>query len=537
VRPLVLSGFMGTGKSTVGPIVARARGVPFVDTDELIAQAEGATVAQVWQREGERAFRLRERTLVTRLFADPSPRVISFGGGTVTDRLARHFTLERATVITLTATPTTIADRVGEASDRPNLGGLAGNAGDAEGRAAQRVARIGELIEQRTDAYAEAHASIATDEAVPDAVAAEVLAVADRDPMVMPLGRRTYRIDFPAAGSGMTRVVDVLARAEPSHVVVVTDANVSRARGQALEAMLRPVQARHSIVVLAPGEANKTLTSVSRIWDAALAAGLDRRALVLAFGGGVIGDLAGFAASTLLRGLRFAQVPTTLLAMVDASVGGKTGFDHDAGKNLLGTFHQPHAVVVDLDHLETLPPREVRAGLAEIVKVALVADGALLDRIEAAAGELSAGQTAALEPIVRRAIAAKIRIVRDDERELGARALLNLGHTVGHALEAQGQYSRYLHGEAVAIGTVAELQLGVALGLTPPDLVGRVRDLLARLGLPTDADAGELALAWPFVLADKKRHGPSLGLPVVRSAGTAMVERISMEATRKLLNL
>src|SRR5581483_9972346 len=192
--------------------------------------------------------------------------------------------------------------------------------------------------------------------------------------------------------------------------------------------------------------------------------GVDRDALVVAFGGGVVGDLAGFAAACLLRGVRFVQAPTTLLAMVDSSVGGKTGFDHPAGKNLIGAFHQPSAVVADLAHLRTLPARERTAGLAEVVKIAVATDGALLDRVERDAAALGRGEAGALLPVVREAIAAKIRIVRDDEREAGARALLNLGHTVGHALEAHGGYAALLHGEAVALGLIAEMSAAAALG-------------------------------------------------------------------------
>jgi shikimate kinase/3-dehydroquinate synthase len=535
LRPIVLSGFMGTGKSTVGPLVAQVQGVPFIDTDERIAQEAGTMVAELWRREGEPAFRAREKTLVAELLADPAARVIAFGGGTVTDRSTRHFALERATVITLSAAPGTIAGRVADAPERPNLWLPQADTAGAGDVAARRRARMGDLLEQRAEAYGEAHAVIATDAIGPDAVAAEVCLVAERNALVMPLGRRSYAIDLPTAGAGVARLAEVLARAEPSHVVVVTDANVGSARGLALGGTLRSLQAPHTLVTLVPGEQNKTLGSVSKIWDAALAAHVDRRAIVLAFGGGVVGDLASFAASTLLRGLRVVQVPTTLLAMVDASVGGKTGFDHAVGKNLVGTFHQPHAVIIDLDHLSTLPPREVRSGLAEMVKVALVGDATLLDEIEKAAPGLADGRPEALAPLVRRAVAAKIRIVREDERESGTRALLNLGHTIGHALEAHGRYERYLHGEAVAVGTLAELRVGAALSLTPGALVHRVRALLTQIGLPTEAEPGELAAAWPFVQADKKRDGPSVALPVVRSAGLATVERVELECLRKTL--
>ncbi len=271
---------------------------------------------------------------------------------------------------------------------------------------------------------------------------------------------------------------------------------------------------------------------MAAIWDAALGAKVDRGAVVVAAGGGVVGDVAGFAAAALLRGVRFLQVPTTLLSMVDSSVGGKTGFDHAAGKNLIGAFHQPSGVVADLAHLTTLSARERIAGLAEVVKIALATDGALLDRVEAQAPALAAGDVTALLPIVRAAIDAKIRIVRDDERETGRRALLNLGHTVGHALEAHAGFSGWLHGEAVALGTVVEMRATAALGWTPPDLVMRATAVFAALGLPTHVPAGDVVAAWPFVASDKKRGGDRLALPVVTAAGEAQVRRVALTDLR-----
>ncbi len=262
---------------------------------------------------------------------------------------------------------------------------------------------------------------------------------------------------------------------------------------------------------------------------------MDRDALVLAAGGGVVGDLAGFAAAVLLRGVPFVQVPTTLLAMVDASVGGKTGFDHPAGKNLVGTFHQPSGVVVDLQHLDTLPKRERLCGLAEVAKIALATDAALLARLERDAAALARGDHGVLGPVVRGAIEAKVRVVRDDERESGLRALLNLGHTVGHALEAHGGYTRWLHGEAVALGTLAEMRASEALGFTSKALVERAEALLSALGLPTKIEHAELAASWPFVASDKKRVHGALRLPVVTGPGLARLEKVPLEALRRAL--
>jgi shikimate kinase/3-dehydroquinate synthase len=392
----------------------------------------------------------------------------------------------------------------------------------------------------RAEAYAECHLSLATDSLDVDACVDAIVALADRDPILVPLGMRSYSIDVCV--DDPSRLTDAVARLAPSSVVLVTDSNVQRARGAALEAALRPLAMEGTRVTLPPGETYKNIATVTTIWDAALGAGVDRDALVVAAGGGVVGDLAGFAAACLLRGVRVLQVPTTLLAMIDSSVGGKTGFDHPAGKNLVGAFHQPSAVVVDLAHLSTLAPRERNAGLAEAVKIALVMDAPLLDRIEREAALLSRGEPAALAAVVRAAVAAKARVVRDDEREtsqaalvagIKPRVLLNLGHTVGHALEAHGGFSRWLHGEAVSLGIVAEMRATAAMGHTPPELVVRVERLLTSLGLPTEVASTELAAAWPFVGSDKKRAGAgALRLPVVTSAGDARVELTRLSVLR-----
>jgi shikimate kinase/3-dehydroquinate synthase len=521
MRTVVLSGLMATGKSTVGPPLAAKLGVAFVDTDAEIERAAGKPIAVIWREEGEAGFRAREGALVERLLSDGVPRVLALGGGAVTVPGVRRLAVDQALVVTLTASPESIVARVSDVAARPNL---AAGGGDP-------VARARELLAQRAEAYAECHAALSSDALDVDAIVDAVAALVARDPMLVPLGSRSYGIDV--CEGEPSRLTDAVARCAPSSIVLVTDSNVVRARGAALEEALHAFALPLTRVTLPPGEAHKSLATVSTIWDAALGAGVDRDALVVAAGGGVVGDLAGFAAACLLRGVRFVQAPTTLLAMVDSSVGGKTGFDHPVGKNLIGAFHQPSAVVADLAHLRTLPARERAAGLAEVVKIALATDAELFDRVERDAAALAAGDPAALLPVVRAAIAAKIRVVRDDEREAGVRALLNLGHTIGHALEAHGGYSTLLHGEAVALGLVAEMRACAALGWTPPSLVERAAVVLAALGLPVRARPGDLTAAWPYVAADKKRVRDSVRLPVVTGAGQAHVERVPLEALRR----
>lgn len=518
MKPVVLSGFMGTGKSTAGPWLAKHLGVPFVDTDAEIERAAGERIADLWKREGEAAFRAREAALIGELLAAGTARVIAVGGGALMAPALRRRAIDSAHVVTLSASPEALMARMPDLATRPNLAGQ------------DPLARAKELLAARGPAYAECHLSVATDTTdVAGLVDAVTRAIA-RDPLLVPLGERSYTIDVCV--DEPARLAEAVTRCAPTSLVVVTDANVKAARGAAIAGALAPLRLPMREVVLEPGERNKNLDAVSSIWDAALDARVDRNALVVAAGGGVVGDLAGFAAACLLRGVRFVQAPTTLLSMVDSSVGGKTGFDHRTGKNLIGAFHQPSAVVADLAHLSTLNARERAAGLAEVVKIALATDEKLLLELEAHAPALARGEVEALRPIVRAAIDAKIRVVRDDERESGPRALLNLGHTVGHALEGHGGFDRWLHGEAVALGTVIEMRATAAMGMTPRELVERSSALFEELGLPSTVSAADVQAAWPFVGSDKKRGGSALALPVVTRAGQAHVERVALTALR-----
>jgi shikimate kinase/3-dehydroquinate synthase len=519
MKSVVLSGFMGTGKSTVGPPLAARLGVGFVDTDAEIERSTAKSVSELWRAEGEAGFRAREAELVERLVLGHAPLVIALGGGAVTVERVRRLMIDHALVVTLTASPETAVTRTPDIRARPNL---------AFG--ADPLVRARELIAQRAAAYAECHLAVSTDGADLEAVVGAVVALVSRDPLLVPLGTRSYNIDV--CDGEPSRLTDAVAQCAPSSLLLVTDSNVDRARGPTIEAALRPLNLRTTRITLPPGEGHKTLASVGAIWDAALGGGVDRDALVVAAGGGVVGDLAGFAAACLLRGVRFVQVPTTLLSMVDASVGGKTGFDHPVGKNLIGAFHQPVAVVADLSHLETLSVRERTAGLAEVAKVALATDAGMLDRLEREAPCLKRGDRAALRLMVREAVGAKIRVVRDDEREAGVRALLNLGHTVGHALEAHGGYARWLHGEAVALGLLVEMKAMTVLGWTPPALLERTHKLLDALGLPTQVAVSDVTAAWPYVSSDKKRSGDSVRFAVVSSPGVSRIERVSLADLR-----
>jgi 3-dehydroquinate synthase len=284
-----------------------------------------------------------------------------------------------------------------------------------------------------------------------------------------------------------------------------------------------PRVARHD---LPAGEACKNLAEIERTAEWLAQNGYDRRGAVIGIGGGATTDHAGFAASIYLRGVRFALCPTTLLAMVDASVGGKTGVDLPAGKNLVGAFHQPRAVIADLGFLDTLPPRERIAGLAEVVKCGFIADPALLAAMEAWGGAGAPAAAAAYRPLVAGAVRVKAAVVAEDEHEGGRRAILNFGHTVGHALEAASGYA-LLHGEAVSLGMIAALSLGRARGITPEPLQARARRLLKDVGLPVDLEARLDASVLARVGVDKKRQGAKIRFVFCAAAGDARLEDVT----------
>jgi 3-dehydroquinate synthase len=337
------------------------------------------------------------------------------------------------------------------------------------------------------------------------------------------LGARSYEI---ALGAGALEEAQALlgGRIRGGRLAVVTDDNVWTALGARLEAAFAGI--RLDVIAVPPGEASKSWAGLAQVVDRLLALEIERSDTILAFGGGMVGDLAGFAASILKRGCAFVQVPTTLLAQVDSSVGGKTAINTPAGKNLVGTFHQPAAVLIDPATLDTLPARELRAGYAEIVKYGLIGDAGFFAWCEANGAALLAGDSAARLHAIEASVRAKAAIVAEDEREtLGRRALLNLGHTFGHALEAETGFSdRLLHGEAVALGMVLAFRFSAARGLCPPEDAARVAAHLAASGLPTRLDFGTPGSLVAHMRSDKKASGGKVPFILARGIGAAFVD-------------
>lgn len=355
------------------------------------------------------------------------------------------------------------------------------------------------------------------------------------------LGKRAYRIEI---GTGL--LAEAGAHLSPllkrPFVAVVTDAHVAAAHGEALTAGLDAAGLRSEMVVLPPGESTKSMARLGEVVDRLLAMKVERDDAVLAFGGGVIGDLAGFAAAVLRRGVDFVQVPTTLLAQVDSSVGGKTGVNAEAGKNLIGAFHQPRLVLADIAVLETLSEREFLSGYAEVVKYGLLGDAAFFAWLESNGPALKAGDRALRAEAVRRSCAMKAAIVARDEREAGERALLNLGHTFGHALEAATGYSeRLLHGEGVAIGMGLAFAVSARMGLCAQEVPSRVAAHLEAMGLKRSLGdiSGELPDADGLIALmgqDKKVRQGRLAFILARGIGEAFSTReADMDAVHAVL--
>ncbi len=334
------------------------------------------------------------------------------------------------------------------------------------------------------------------------------------------LGERSYPIHI---GTALLSQPDVVAASSSAtDVLLISNTVVMPLYGAPLRAALG-ARRRVVEVVLPDGESHKTLETVSRVLDVLVANRFGRDACVFALGGGVVGDISGFVAATYQRGIDFVQVPTTLLAQVDSSVGGKTGVNHPGGKNLIGAFHQPRAVLADTDTLRTLPSRELRAGAAEIIKYGLICDAAFFAWLEQNIEALLACEPAATALAIRRSCQIKAEIVARDEREQGDRALLNLGHTFGHAIEAATRYSAWLHGEAVGAGLVMAATMSQRAGLMSAADVARIERLLARAGLPTRANDVSGAAALDAMRIDKKAKAGRMRFVLMRGIGQSFL--------------
>jgi shikimate kinase/3-dehydroquinate synthase len=509
-RAIVLIGFMGAGKSTAAVELARALGITALDSDKLLEERFGHPVAREFELSGEKAFRATEEQLVCELLEDAGAgSVIALGGGSVLSERVRK-ALEPHLVVLLDIEAERAWERVGGAT-----GGASGSTAERP-LARDREAFLALYAERRPlyDQLADAHLPMV--ERGTASRALEALSALS----AAPVGTRLVWAcsasgDYPVLiGRGLLRARGAGALAEiwpldraSSRPFCVSDETVAALYCERLGELAATVS-------ISPGEQHKTLESAERVWTELVAAGMTRADHVVALGGGVVGDLAGFCAATYQRGVPVVQVPTTLVAQVDSAYGGKTGVDLPEAKNYVGVYHQPAGVLVDPDTLATLPAAELAAGWVEVLKTALIAGGELWERV-AAGDEVE-------ERMILACARTKLTIVAADERDAGRRQVLNLGHTVGHAIETATGYGRYRHGEAVGLGLLAALRLSGR-----EDLRAQVRELLLARGLPVRLDGAgiEVEQIVAATARDKKRVGTHVPFVLVQAPGEVVTGR------------
>jgi shikimate kinase/3-dehydroquinate synthase len=388
------------------------------------------------------------------------------------------------------------------------------------------------LWENAETAFCEAHQVFGFDRRQVASISEEVTALWRRDPIAVAAGGRSYVVDI---GRGIVEQRCGAMLGGQATILLITDSNVNRLMGNRVDDALLATGSRVVKVVMAAGEESKHLGTMREIFEQAQCGGIDRSSTVVAVGGGVVTDIGGFVAATWMRGLPWIGVPTTLLGMVDASVGGKTAVDFGAAKNAIGAFWQPASVVCDIEWLRTESQRNYSSALAEVIKSAIIGDRGLFEILERNRELILGRDLDLMVEVVRRCVKVKARIVGLDERESGLRAVLNLGHTVGHALEAQEGFGRWSHGEAVSRGLVAALRVGARLGFTSEDLGSKVVDLLRSLGLPVGLPRPDLEAATELLCYDKKRAGSKMRFLVVRDIGEVKCHSIMLEDLRELL--
>jgi 3-dehydroquinate synthase len=504
VSNIVLTGFMGTGKTAVGRLLAKRLGLRFVECDALVEERTGRTIADLFSCEGEPTFRALERSLIAEVTSRPG-QVIATGGGAVKDSENLRHMKSAGPVVCLTARPQVIWQRVMKVKHRPLL------------RVRDPRRRIEELLAERAPFYAQVHFSVDTSDISPAQVVRRITDALGH--VRVELGERAYDIAIgrellDEVGPGARRLI------RPHMAAVITHPALARLYGEQVRASLDKAGIRAAILAVPPGERSKSFAQAQRLHALLLESGADRASAIIALGGGVIGDLAGFVAATYMRGIPFIQVPTTLLAQVDASVGGKVAVNHPRAKNLVGCFYQPCAVIADLETLRTLPRRQLRSGMAEVVKHAVIRDAALFEYLERFREQVLALEPVALQHVVRRNCEIKAQVVAADERETGLREILNFGHTVGHALESALGY-RMLHGEALSVGMVAAARLSAAMGVLPKAQAARIEALLGAIGLPVRARRTAVDAVARHMAADKKARAGMLRFVLLKEIGEA----------------
>ena len=543
-RNIFLVGLMGAGKTTVGRALAKKLNLRFIDSDHEIEARTGASIPLIFEIEGEESFRQREAEVIRDLTAQRGI-VLATGGGAILRRENREYLKSRGTVVFLRASVNSILQRTSHDKNRPLL------------QTADPRKRIEELARAREPYYCEVadiiietgrtniqsllHTIMLQLEHLESDVVDTLVASTGGNPeellmTTLPLPPHTLKVDLGDRSYPITIGPSLLSDAElvnrqiaGRRVAIVTNPTVAPLYLDRLVRLLEGAGKQVSQIVLPDGEEEKNWNNLMRIFDVLLAEKCDRQTTLLALGGGVIGDMTGFAAATYMRGVPFIQVPTTLLAQVDSSVGGKTGINHPLGKNMIGAFYQPQAVIADISTLTTLPPRELSAGLAEVIKHGAIIDAAFFDWIEANIEKLVAMDAASLAYAIQRSCEIKADVVRQDEREGGLRAVLNFGHTFAHAIEAGLGYGVWLHGEAVGCGMVMAADLSHRLGYIVAPTKQRVAALVHAAGLPTVAPDLGYERWLELMAVDKKNEGGQIKFILVKPLGIPLITTVPHE--------
>ncbi|HEY9286669.1 MAG TPA: 3-dehydroquinate synthase [Candidatus Dormibacteraeota bacterium] len=518
---IVLVGFMGSGKSTVGMALAQKLERPFVDLDGEIEAEAGRSISEIFAAEGETGFRQREGRGLARALRRDGAVIAAGGGAPLAEDNWRQMRAGN-TVVALTAEPAELERRLEGSRGRPLL-------------QPGTHAAIASLMPARTARYLEADLVVETDSHRPAELAERIAgslpsAALRRVPVEVP--GAAYEV---VIGRSLSGLVESAARRFAGHgpILLVSDDRIFQAHGRPLVNRLTGIGVKAGVHLLPAGEPAKDLVVLAQIYHALAIEGVDRSGLIIALGGGTVGDVAGFAAATWMRGIRYLQVPTTLLAMVDSSIGGKTGINLPAGKNLVGAFHQPSGIFADLDSLFTLPDDDYRASIAEIIKAALVGDGAFVDWLQTNLSLLLERDPSALVEAVARAVAIKSRVVAADANETGQRAILNYGHTVGHALERALGFGAVRHGIAVAWGMEVAARMSTLIGRCPADVASVQHDLLRRAGLLATRPTVDRARLLDSLRHDKKAREGELRWVLLEDRGRAA---FGLSVPAKLVN-
>lgn len=549
---IFLVGLMGAGKTTVGRALAKRLNKRFVDSDHEIEARTGASIPIIFEIEGEASFRQREAEVIRDLTAQQDI-VLATGGGAVLDAQSRDYLKSRGTVIYLRASVNNILQRTSHDKNRPLL------------QTADPRKTIEELFRTREPFYNEvAHIIIETGRPNVQFLMQTILAqlgpeheaassAAPHQDNVPSLPKHSMTLPFSVAD---TLHVDLGARSYPitigqslldnqdivaAHVVgsraaIVTNTVVAPLYLEQLTATLVAAGKKVTQIILPDGEEEKSWANLMKIFDVLLAEKCDRKTTLIALGGGVIGDMTGFAASAYMRGVPFIQVPTTLLSQVDSSVGGKTGINHPLGKNMIGAFYQPQAVIADTSTLNTLAARELSAGLSEVIKHGAIIDAPFFDWIEANIGRLVERDADALAYAIKRSCEIKADVVRQDEREGGLRAILNFGHTFGHAIEAGMGYGVWLHGEAVGCGMVMAADLSHRMGLIDERSKARIAAVVQAAGLPTVAPDLGTDRWLELMEVDKKNEGGQIKFILLKPLGASVITTVPHDMLLQTLN-